>query len=203
MYADNIGFKKGGHEMRLHFFFMLLSGLVLSGGAVAAPATYTLPVVAMVDSNGDPVGTITGSFVYDIGTEQVSSHNITAVYNGTTYSPQVLGTPVDTTNSVVWARFMVANEVGAFGVYIPVAGLLEGGEGEVGGAAQMGYGDCLSLDGNGLCEWITPVHGYSPKSYSLVSPVSPPSVPVPTLPFYVLLALGGLVGLFGLRKLKK
>jgi len=114
--------------MRLHLFFMLLSGLVLSGGVVAAPATYTLPVVE-VYGNGGLIGTITGSFVYDIGTEEVSSHNISALYNGTTYSLGVLGAPVDTANNNVWARFMVANEIDAFGVYVPVRGLLEGGSG--------------------------------------------------------------------------
>jgi|GEM_PF-4670338 len=183
--------------MRLHLFFMLLSGLALSGGVVAAPATYTLPVVEVVA--GDPIGTITGSFVYDIGTEEVSSHNITALYNGTTYSLGVLGAPVDTANGNVWARFMVANEIDAFGVYVPVAGLLEGGSGEVGGAGTIGFGKCVELDSNNRCNWISPF-GRSIGSNPLLLA---PSVPVPTLPFYALLVLGGLLGLFGLRKIKK
>ena len=185
--------------MRLHLFFMLLSGLALSGGVVAAPATYTLPVVEVANDAGDPVGTITGSFVYDIGTEEVSSHNITALYNGTTYSLGVLGAPVDTANGVVWARFMVANEIDAFGVYVPVAGLLEGGSGEVGVAGGIGFGKCVGLDSNNRCNWIGPL-GWTRVSNPLLLASS---VPVPTLPFYALLVLGGLLGLFGLRKIKK
>lgn len=193
-------FSKRGHKMRLHLFFMLLSGLVLSGGVIAAPATYTLPVVEVANGDGDPIGTITGSFVYDIGTEEVSSHNISALYNGTTYSLGVLGAPVDTANNNVWARFMVANEIDAFGVYVPVRGLLEGGSGEVGGADEIGFGKCGGLDGNDRCNWIFP-YGDSKGSNPLLALA--PSVPVPTLPFYALLVLGGLLGLFGLRKIKK
>lgn len=95
--------------------FLLMSGLLVTGGANAVPVTWTIPATTLSGSGNS----ISGAFVYDADTNTTSSINLTQTNNSVS---SILAVSAASTGGYV--RFVVANSVGQEGAYMNSSGEL-------------------------------------------------------------------------------
>lgn len=154
---------------------MLVSGLMLAGGASAVPVTWTIPATNLSGSGNS----ISGTFVYDADTNTTSNINLTQTNNSVSSTLTVAGG-----NDGGYVRFVVANSVAQQGAYLSSLNLTNAGGNVTITNGDLGIGECTIIGSGGLCNNIGGPGAFNTSSVivSAQTPTPPaPPQPIPTL----------------------
>jgi hypothetical protein len=148
---------------------MMLSGLLVAGGARAVPVTWTIPNTIFTSFSGGTIttGSISGTFVWDADTTTASNVNVTVTLNGT---PTVItsAAPILYTYLIVFANSVSANAPVGFVDYgsLTNAGGTVSGVAVYGGLCSVQGGTCNSSDFGGAMATLT---GSAPSAVPTLS----------------------------------
>ncbi len=173
---------------------MLVSGLLVAGGANAVPVTWTIPNTTL--PNAFPSNTtvtsasISGTFVWDADTQTASSANVTVVINGA--STLLTSTAANFSGYIVFNNSLTS---GAPTGFVDYSSLTNAG-GTVNGVSLIA-GECTPQSGS--CNSYNYMMGFGTLSDTAPTPPQP----IPTLSEWaqimMMLAMIATAGFYGWR----